>query len=336
MVLEVHLPVQCRQMEQVPTHILNAVKSAAGDEPIKYLDPAWYVDPLIFDLERDVVGSTWHVAAHKSQLIEQGAYVAGVAGNHPYLIVRDHTGRLRGFDNRCLHNQAVVMIGEGRASELECPLHGWRYSLDGRLIDSPDLDRRVAESDTCVMTRLSVQQRGEWVFVKAMANASSSATLTRTQTVPRVLDDISVMRFPTATHTATLRVNWKWVIDEVYSAISTPGICWTPHWFNDMGDFERAETRVRLLFPCTVVVPEESWMVRVLPKSAGLTEVRLDLLQGGEEELVRTADRLGLLAGPDHQFPLEKSRPQRPLTRTAGELFGLLGTFLHEMLEIPA
>ena len=201
------------------------------------------------------------------------------------------------------------MMGEGRVDELECPLHGWRYSLDGRLVESPDLEIRIEQGEDCVMTRLSVQQHGEWVFVKAVANASASATLSRTQTVPRVLDDVSSVGFPAATHTATFRVNWKWVLDEIYSAISTPAVCWTPHWFHDTNDFEKLETRARLLFPCTVVVPEESWLVRVLPKSAGLTEVRLDMLAGGEEELMQTADRLGLLAGPDGKLPLEKARP---------------------------
>jgi len=103
---------------------------------------AWYTDERIADLERETVFSrTWQMVGRAEQVAVPGQYITAEVAGEPVLVVRGQDGKLRGFFNVCRHHAAAVMTEPcGTAARLQCPYHGWTYSLDGSLKGVPDFE----------------------------------------------------------------------------------------------------------------------------------------------------------------------------------------------------
>ncbi|MFQ5623275.1 MAG: aromatic ring-hydroxylating dioxygenase subunit alpha [Paracoccaceae bacterium] len=56
----------------------------------------------------------------------------------PLLLVRDHDGQLRVYENVCRH-RGMILVSEKKnfGGVIRCPYHSWCYSLDGRLRATP-------------------------------------------------------------------------------------------------------------------------------------------------------------------------------------------------------
>jgi phenylpropionate dioxygenase-like ring-hydroxylating dioxygenase large terminal subunit len=94
-----------------------------------------YTDPEIFDAEIDrIFGSTWVYVAHETEIPDRGDYKTTTIGRQPVIVVRDDSGRVRVFLNRCRHRGSIVCREEGgNARSFQCPYHGWIYANDGGL-----------------------------------------------------------------------------------------------------------------------------------------------------------------------------------------------------------
>lgn len=102
---------------------------------------SWYVDPRVYDLERQTVFSGWQMVGRLDQVREPGQFLTAEVAGEPLLVVRGDDGALRGFFNVCRHHAAAVCTeAEGRSSVLRCPYHSWTYSLEGELKGTPDFD----------------------------------------------------------------------------------------------------------------------------------------------------------------------------------------------------
>ena len=101
---------------------------------------SWYVDPRVFELERDsVFAHSWQVVGRATQVREPGQYLTAELAGDPVLVVRGADDVVRGFFNVCRHHAAAVMTKtEGKTEILRCPYHGWTYNLDGALIITPE------------------------------------------------------------------------------------------------------------------------------------------------------------------------------------------------------
>lgn len=133
---------------------------------------SWYTDPTIYALERRVTfRDHWHPVAHVADLAEPGSYVSGCLAGEPWVVVRDGA-ELRAFSNVCRHKGREVVTGSGRAGELVCGYHAWRYDLGGRLRKAPRTGG-IAEFDREAMglPALGVDSWGPWVFIHADADA---------------------------------------------------------------------------------------------------------------------------------------------------------------------
>jgi phenylpropionate dioxygenase-like ring-hydroxylating dioxygenase large terminal subunit len=123
----------------------NIVASYNDQNPLDqaYTIPAaWYVDERIAELERQAVfGRTWQVVARTKQLQQPGQFVTAEVAGEPLLVVRGADDQLRAFYNVCRHHAAAVVTeGQGSASILRCPYHGWSYGLDGSLKGAPEFE----------------------------------------------------------------------------------------------------------------------------------------------------------------------------------------------------
>jgi choline monooxygenase len=112
----------------------------------------FYTAPTIFSLEKErIFRRTWQLAGTLNTPCgkrdgvmltisdPETFFTCDVAGE-PVVVVRDNAGNLRAFSNVCRHRAGPVAQGSGCRSVLKCAYHGWTYTLDGRLIGTPEID----------------------------------------------------------------------------------------------------------------------------------------------------------------------------------------------------
>ncbi len=112
----------------------------------------FYTDPAILDIEKarifrrtwQLVGTLGHdcgeVGGQKRTIADPESFFTADVGGEPVVITRDKQGTLRAFSNVCRHRAGPIASGSGCKSVLRCGYHGWTYTLDGRLIGTPDVE----------------------------------------------------------------------------------------------------------------------------------------------------------------------------------------------------
>lgn len=130
---------------------------------------SWYLDPRILEAERQTAfARSWQLAGRIEQVEKPGQYVTLELAGEPLVAVRGSDGILRAFFNVCRHHAAAVVTdAAGEAAQLQCPYHGWTYSLEGQLKSAPDLGA-VCNFDRASMglkpVEISVWRK--WIFVR--------------------------------------------------------------------------------------------------------------------------------------------------------------------------
>src|SRR6266850_2159236 len=112
----------------------------------------FYTDPAILEIEKArILRRTWQLVGTLSQGCgevngmkrtisdPESFFTADLAGE-PIIVVRDKEGALRAFSNVCRHRAGPIALGSGCKNVLRCQYHGWTYTLDGRLIGTPDVE----------------------------------------------------------------------------------------------------------------------------------------------------------------------------------------------------
>ena len=147
-------------------------------ESAETLASRFYTDPSILDLERKrIFLRSWQLVG----TLEQGCgevngvrrsiadpesfFTADVAGE-PIVVTRDKQGTLRAFSNVCRHRAGPIASGSGCKNVLRCGYHGWTYTLDGRLIGTPDVEGvEFFDRSTMGMVPLRVDTWANFIFV---------------------------------------------------------------------------------------------------------------------------------------------------------------------------
>jgi choline monooxygenase len=130
---------------------------------------SWYVDPRILDLEQGATfGRSWQLVGRVDQVRDPGQYLTCEIAGEPILIVRGNDHVLRGFFNVCRHHAAAVMTEPtGCVKRLQCPYHGWTYTLEGALKAAPAFEG-VADFEPAANSLVPVATAvwENWVFVR--------------------------------------------------------------------------------------------------------------------------------------------------------------------------
>jgi choline monooxygenase len=138
----------------------------------------FYTDPAILDIEKTrIFLRTWQLAGTLSHACgevddvkrtiadPESFFTADVAGE-PIIVVRDKQGVLRAFSNVCRHRAGPIALGSGCKNVLRCQYHGWTYTLDGRLIGTPDVEGvEFFDRSTMGMVPLRVEVWEQFIFV---------------------------------------------------------------------------------------------------------------------------------------------------------------------------
>jgi choline monooxygenase len=135
-------------MPDRPIHIdLNPQLESAETLPSRF-----YTDPSVLELEkRRIFHRTWQwvgtlnqpcgkVNGQKRTIADPESFFTFDLAGEPIVVVRDAVGILRAFSNVCRHRAGPIAEGSGCRKVLNCSYHGWTYTLDGRLIGTPEID----------------------------------------------------------------------------------------------------------------------------------------------------------------------------------------------------
>ena len=138
----------------------------------------FYTDPRILDIEREkIFRNTWQLAGSldepcgevngvKYTISDPGTFFTADVAGEPVVVVRDKQGTLRAFSNVCRHRAGPIALGSGCQNVLRCQYHGWTYTLDGRLIGTPDVEGvEFFDRSTMGMVPLRVETWEKFIFV---------------------------------------------------------------------------------------------------------------------------------------------------------------------------
>ena len=105
-------------------------------------------------------------------IADPGAFFTVDVAGEPVVVVRDNAGVLRAFSNVCRHRAGPIAQGAGCSNVFQCGYHGWTYTLDGRLIGTPEVDgMEFFDRSTMGMVPLRCETWEQFIFVNFDAEA---------------------------------------------------------------------------------------------------------------------------------------------------------------------
>ena len=95
----------------------------------------FYFDENILKKEQILFNHSRYLA---HEMLVDNYYVLPQDGDGKVLI-KNKNG-IECISNVCRHRQAVMLQNSGEINNIVCPLHGWTYNLEGKLIGAPEFD----------------------------------------------------------------------------------------------------------------------------------------------------------------------------------------------------
>lgn len=95
-----------------------------------------YLDRSIYDRELETIfGRQWVFVGLELEIPEPGNFKTTFIGEIPVIVVRDNDGRIRVYENVCLHRGAKLLRKPcGSVRAMTCMYHRWSFGLDGSLL----------------------------------------------------------------------------------------------------------------------------------------------------------------------------------------------------------
>jgi choline monooxygenase len=147
----------------------------------------FYIDPAILDAEKSLIfRRTWQLVGTlntpcgesgeqntaKRTIADPETYFTVDVIGEPVVVVRDKQGTLRAFSNVCRHRAGPIAHGSGCKNVLRCGYHGWTYTLDGRLIGTPDVEGvEFFDRSTMGMVPVRLETWEQLIFINFDQNA---------------------------------------------------------------------------------------------------------------------------------------------------------------------
>jgi phenylpropionate dioxygenase-like ring-hydroxylating dioxygenase large terminal subunit len=132
-----------------------------------------YTSREFFQLEKDKMWTrTWQMVCRETEVPNVGDFYEHDIAGESILVVRDAPDRLRALSNVCRHRATHLKKGTGNTLELRCPFHGWKYALNGELLEIPsDWDFPHLDRSQLCLPEFQVDTWQGFVFVNMDPNA---------------------------------------------------------------------------------------------------------------------------------------------------------------------
>ncbi len=193
------------------------------------IESAWtipsrlYNDPAVLAHEKSrIFGRTWQLVGRLEQIETPGAYFTCEVAGEPVVVVRDLDGTLRAFHNVCRHRAGPVAEGAGCRNVFRCAYHGWTYTLDGRLIGTPDVDgMEFFDRSTMPLPPVRVETWERFVFVNLDIGAKPLPDFL--EHIPRLTQEMHVPELYLAEKREyVIACNWKVYVDNYLEGYHIP------------------------------------------------------------------------------------------------------------------
>jgi phenylpropionate dioxygenase-like ring-hydroxylating dioxygenase large terminal subunit len=154
------------------------------------------------------------LVGYVSELPGPGTYCTKTVMGRSILLTRAADGKVRAFDNICLHRQSRIADGCGSARRLACPYHSWTYDLNGNLAGQPGKEGfPETRSDTAKLTELPAAECAGflWISLDRDATLDIPAFL---GPLADELDSWGIGRWsPLGEKVLDCPINWKLAVD---------------------------------------------------------------------------------------------------------------------------
>lgn len=246
----------------------------------------FYTDPAVLALEKErIFLRTWQLVGTLSQpcgevngsrrtIADPESFFTIDLAGEPVVIVRDAAGTLRAFSNVCRHRAGPIAQGAGCKKVLNCAYHGWTYTLDGRLIGTPEVDgMELFDRSTMGMFPLRCETWEQFIFVSFSADGSSLTEYLGN--IPELAREFSFSGLALAERRDYIvNCNWKVYVDNYLEGYHIPIV--HPGLMKEI-DYPRYRCETfryhsRQLGPVKHVKPEDSDERVYEPASGGLKE----------------------------------------------------------------
>jgi len=151
--------------------------SLRKEELIKVLDEMpyaigfpskYYHDQNIFQLEMDhLFSKSWLCVARSEDFEKPGDFLVREFGSESIIIIRGEDNKLRAFHNFCRHRGSKLFTDKkGSTKIIQCPYHAWTYTLSGKLVGAPNMERsKVFEKEKYSLVPIKLEEWGGFVFI---------------------------------------------------------------------------------------------------------------------------------------------------------------------------
>ena len=118
----------------------------------------------------------WLCVGRAERIPNVGDWFTVTMVDEPIIVARNKDGEVRAMSAVCQHRAMQVCDGEGNDTTFKCPYHHWNYSLDGRLLGAPAMERTEAfDKSEFGLPQLQVEEWFGFVFVNFDAEAAPLA-----------------------------------------------------------------------------------------------------------------------------------------------------------------
>src|SRR4051794_33818201 len=183
----------------------------------------WYLNSEYLAAEkRRVFAGTWQLVGREVEVAEPGQFFTAAIGDEPILVSRGKDGVLRALSNVCRHRAGPVAEGAGKRDAFRCGYHGWTYSLEGRLLGTPEFDGvECFSKDESCLPQFQLEVWNGLIFVKIVPDTISLAEFLGDIPTRLAGRNLSEMKFA-ARKDWYLDCNWKVYVDNYLEGYHIP------------------------------------------------------------------------------------------------------------------
>lgn len=113
----------------------------------------------------------WLPAAMSSELVRDAPPTRLMLLGERLIAFRDSAGKVGVMDHRCPHRCASLFLGRNEEGGLRCVYHGWKFDVEGRCLEMPNLPAHQSYADKVHTKAYKVQERNGliWVYMGSRA-----------------------------------------------------------------------------------------------------------------------------------------------------------------------
>ena len=153
----------------------QTLKRVLCEQPLTFLDPVFYTNPDLPELEQqNIFSKTWLYAGHTAKLSKPGSAMTVEVAGRSILIMRSKQGELAAFHNACTHRGAALRNTPEPVPVncLVCPYHGWTFDTEGNLKGLPEKNRFAngINFEKLSLKQVQLETWGPLIFVSLTQN----------------------------------------------------------------------------------------------------------------------------------------------------------------------